>query len=120
MRIVNKQLFINDQQVDDASYAVHKDPDTYRTPRDFTEWINVSWCRKVTSSASATTGTARMTRAIGLRPARERQGRALLIYWSNGGETPDGTWVSWQHRLRQLGGTVVGFPTKTRWSPLSN
>ena len=55
------------------------------------------------------------SRYWGTVPAHYVKGRALLIYWSYGGETSDGNWHGWGHRLKQLGQTIVGFVTKSRW-----
>ena len=49
-------------------------------------------------------------------PARFVKGRAFLIYWSYGGKTSDGTWHGWGYKLRQLGATILGFFTQSRWS----
>ena len=55
------------------------------------------------------------SRYWGTVPRYYIKGRAFLIYWSYGGETPDGQWPGWGAKLRQLGRTAVGFLTKTRW-----
>jgi hypothetical protein len=43
------------------------------------------------------------------------KGRALFIYWSNGGETSDGQWRGMGDQLRQIGKTAAGFISNTRW-----
>jgi hypothetical protein len=48
-------------------------------------------------------------------PERFVKGRAFLIYWSYGGQTSDGVWRGWGHRLKLLAETVVGFFTQSRW-----
>ena len=48
-------------------------------------------------------------------PAHFVKGRAFLIYWSFGGETSDGVWRGLGNKLRQLGGTAIGFFSKSRW-----
>ena len=58
---------------------------------------------------------SRDSRFWGSLPAHLVKGRASVIYWSYGGETPDGEYHGVAHRLRQLGGTASGFFTKTRW-----
>ena len=55
------------------------------------------------------------SRAWGPVPRHYIKGRALLIYWSYGGETPDGQWRGWKQKLKQLGETASGFFTETRW-----
>jgi len=56
------------------------------------------------------------SRFWGTLPAKNVKGRAFMVYWSYGGETPDGSWHGWTHRLKQLASTMVGFLTKTRWT----
>lgn len=55
------------------------------------------------------------SRFWGPLPIDHVAGRAWMIYWSYGGETPDGTWPGLGPKLVQLARTVVGFPFKTRW-----
>ena len=43
------------------------------------------------------------------------KGRALLVYWSYGGETPDGKFTTWSAKVKQLGRTAIGFLPQTRW-----
>ena len=47
------------------------------------------------------------SRFWGTVPTRYVKGRAFLVYWSYGGETSDGSWHGWGHRLRQLGNTAA-------------
>ncbi len=58
---------------------------------------------------------SRDSRSWGTLPAHLVKGRASIIYWSYGGETPDGQYHGVAHRLKQLGSTTLGFLTKTRW-----
>jgi signal peptidase I len=55
------------------------------------------------------------SRFWGPLPAENVKGRPVIIYWSYGGETPDGNWHGWGTRLRQLGRTLIGFLPHTRW-----
>jgi signal peptidase I len=56
------------------------------------------------------------SRYWGTVPARYLKGRAFVVYWSYGGGTSDGSWRGLGSKLRELGGTALGFLTKTRWS----
>ncbi len=56
------------------------------------------------------------SRYWGLVPEHYVKGRALLIYWSYAGETPDGEWHGWGAKLAQIFRTALGFFTNTRWS----
>jgi signal peptidase I len=65
----------------------------------------------------ATIAISPTTRAFwGLLPAENVKGRPVFIYWSYGGETPDGKWRGWADRLQQLAHTALGFVPRTRWS----
>ena len=55
------------------------------------------------------------SRYWGAVPRHYIKGRAFLIYWSYGGETPDGQWPGLFAKLGQLGRTAAGFFTRTRW-----
>jgi signal peptidase I len=123
IQLVEKRLYVNGRLVDDSSYAVHKDPATYpdrpgverdRRVRDQFGPVRVPeghyFCLGDNRDESFD------SRYWGPVPARFLKGRAFLIYWSNGGPTSDGKWRGWGATLRQLGATIVGFPTKTRWS----
>ena len=48
-------------------------------------------------------------------PAHYVKGRAFLLYWSYGGETPDGQWPGLAVKAAQLGRTALGFFAKSRW-----
>ena len=48
-------------------------------------------------------------------PAHYVKGRAFMIYWSFAGETSDGVWRGWGHKLRHLGKTALGFFQDSRW-----
>jgi len=123
IEMVDKELVLNGEAVADNSYTKHGDP-------------------RVFDRASALTPQARQrdnfgpvvvpddgyfclgdnrdfsydSRFWGPVPERFVKGRALVVYWSFGGQTPDGTWPGWRARLRQLASTALGFLTETRWS----
>lgn len=116
-----KQLFINGKAVNDASYAIHGDPITYselsfsdqgRRRDNFgpeTVPADHYFCMGDNRDHSYD------SRFWGTLPRHLVKGRALFIYWSNGGETSDGEWRGAGDQFRQLGRTAAGFFTNTRW-----
>jgi len=122
VRVIDKKLFINDVPVDDSSFAIHQDPRIYSNRRlvdpQFRARDNFGPFL-VPEGHYFFLGDNRDrsydSRYWGTVPKHLIKGRALLIYWSYGGETPDGKWHGIRRKLAQLGKTVLGFPTKTRW-----
>ena len=55
------------------------------------------------------------SRFWGTVPRHYVKGRALMIYWSNGGPTPDGEWPGFEERTKQIFQTAAGFFSNTRW-----
>ena len=112
VEVRQKRLFVNGQEFHDEAFAVHKDPRLVSS-RDDLDPITVP------AGEYFFLGDNRDhsydSRYWGPVPRHYVKGRAFLIYWSYGGETPDGQWPGWGAKLRQLGRTVVGFLTKTRW-----
>ena len=116
-----KQLFINGKAVNDASYAIHGDPITY------SELSFSDQGRRRDNFGPETVPAGHYfcmgdnrdhsydSRFWGTLPRHLVKGRALFIYWSNGGETSDGEWRGAGDQLRQLGRTAAGFFTNTRW-----
>lgn len=116
-----KQLFINGKAVDDGSYAIHGDPITY------SELSFSDQGRRRDNFGPETVPPGHYfcmgdnrdhsydSRFWGTLPRHLVKGRALFIYWSNGGETSDGEWRGAGDQLRQLGRTAAGFFTNTRW-----
>jgi signal peptidase I len=116
-----KQLFINGKAVNDASYAIHGDPITY------SELSFSDQGRRRDNFGPETVPPGHYfcmgdnrdhsydSRFWGTLPRHLVKGRALFIYWSNGGETSDGEWRGAGDQLRQLGRTAAGFFTNTRW-----
>jgi signal peptidase I len=119
VRVVNKSLFLNGEQVDDDSYAIHRDPETRPVwdpmlgRRDnfgpFTVPPGYYFCMGDNRDNSHD------SRFWGPLPAHLVKGRALFIYWSYGGETSDGRWRGVGDKLSGLLNTALGFFSDTRW-----
>ncbi len=123
VQILDKDLYVNGQWVDDASYTVHNDPRVLpdlpgagRSGRVRDNFGPV----EVPAGGYFCLGDNRDesydSRYWGPVPDRFVKGRALLIYWSYGGETSDGQWHGWRVKLSQLGRTALGFFSRTRWA----
>lgn len=117
-----KALYINGERVEDSEYASHRDPRTFpnvgQLPsqsrrRDhfgpYTVPEGHFFCMGDNRDFSYD------SRFWGPVPAELVKGRAFMIYWSYGGETPDGRWHGLGDKLAHIGRTLVGFPFKTRW-----
>lgn len=122
IEVVAKQLYVNGEAMEDSAYAIHSDP------RIFPDLRIVRRQNRLRDNFGPFTvpedhyffmGDNRDesydSRFWGAVPRHYLKGRALVIYWSYGGETPDGTWAGWGQKLGQVGRTLLGFPTKTRW-----
>ena len=122
LRMVDKQLVLNGQEVDDDAYAIYQDTSIYRstgpygayqTRRD--NWGPLLVPREHLFCLGDNRDHSHDSRFWGPVPMAHVKGRAVMVYWSYGGETPDGTWRGLGHRLKQLANTALGFVTKTRW-----
>ena len=124
VELVDKELYLNGVKVDDNEYTSHRDPNVY--PRRSGRVGLPNYPRPdnfgpltVPEDSYFCMGDNRDhsydSRFWGTVPSRYVKGRAFMVYWSYGGQTSDGTWHGWGHRLRQLANTVIGFPTKSRW-----
>ena len=122
VHLQNKRLHLNGRPVDESAFAINRDAQVYRSPvragpqayrRDnfgpYTVPEQNLFCLGDNRDFSYD------SRFFGPVPSHYVKGRALLIYWSYGGETPDGTWEGWGARIAQFLRTAAGFFTQTRW-----
>ena len=122
IQVVDKDLYLNGDWVDDATYTWHRDP---RVFKDLPSIPPSARLRDNFGPAAVpedhffclgdNRDQSYDSRFWGSVPAHFVKGRAFLIYWSFGGETSDGVWRGLGNKLRQLGGTAVGFFSKSRW-----
>jgi len=123
IEVEDKELYINGQWVDDATYTWHRDsrvfpnrssvPDQARLRDNFGPYTvpeDHFFCMGDNRDQSYD------SRFWGPVPAHYVKGRAFMIYWSFAGETSDGVWRGWGHKLRHLGNTAVGFFQQSRWN----
>jgi signal peptidase I len=122
IEVVGKVLFINDLQVDDSAYAERRDPRVFPNRRFLSRQTRLRdnfGPIVVPEGEFFFMGDNRDhsydSRFWGTVPRHFIKGRAFFVYWSYGGETPDGQWHSWQHKIGQVLRTAGGFFTSTRW-----
>ncbi|MEM8963083.1 MAG: signal peptidase I [Acidobacteriota bacterium] len=121
VEIIDKELYLNGTHVDDEGYTQHVDPRISRrvpglrqqTSRDnFGPYVvpdDHFFCLGDNRDRSYD------SRWWGPVPRHLVKGRALLIYWSNGGEVSDGSWTGVGSELQRIGSNLLGFFTNTRW-----
>lgn len=122
VELVDKELYLNGEPVAHDAYVRHKDrttyPDLATLPQDYRKRDQFG-PYTVPEESYFCMGDNRDhsydSRFWGPVPRELVKGRAFMIYWSYGGETPDGRWHGWRDKLSQIGETLVGFPTRTRW-----
>ena len=116
IEIKNKDLYVNDQKVEDDDYTLHKSSRTIPRRagrRDNYGPVTVPEDRYFCMGDNRDhSHDSRFWDGV---PKHYVKGRASLVYWSFGGETSDGVWRGWAHKVGQLGRTAAGFVTKTRW-----
>lgn len=123
IEVVDKQLHINGTEVEDSAYASHRDADRIFLNRRYLsrqQRLRDNFGPLVVPedhyfSLGDNRDFSYDSRYWGPVPRHYIKGRALMIYWSFGGETPDGRWGGWGRKVGQLGRTASGFLTKTRW-----
>lgn len=116
VQVSGKTLYVNGDAVEESAFAIHRDRSRgkggLRVRDDFGPYVvppDQYFCMGDNRDHSYD------SRFWGPVPAHFVKGRAFMVYWSFGGETPDGSWPGWGARLRQLGRTAMSFVTKTRW-----
>lgn len=123
VEIINKQLYVNGSRVDESAYVEHRDAqvytrrsraDAHRIRRDNMPAVRIPDGHFFFLGDNR--DNSYDSRYWGVVPTRYVKGRALVIYWSNGGTTSDGRWPGTWQRLAQLARTALGFFTETRWN----
>ncbi len=122
IQIIGKRLWVNGAPAEDGGYAVHRDETTFPNRRYLprkTRLRDNFGPLVVPEDHYFFLGDNRDhsydSRYWGAVPRHYLKGRALMIYWSFGGTTPDGQWNGWGQKLAQIGRTATGFLTETRW-----
>lgn len=124
IRVRDKQLFVNEQEVDDESYALHTDERTLSATSLPGELRNRDQFGPVTVPADHyfCMGDNRDfsydSRFWGPVPTELVKGRAAMIYWSfDYGEDalPGSPGAESGHRLQRLVKTLFLLPVNTRW-----
>jgi len=122
VEVVDKRLYINGDPVEDDAYTIHGDDRVFPRHPDLPELLRKRdnfGPFQVPEDSYFCMGDNRDqsydSRYWGTVPRQFLKGRAVIIYWSYGGETSDGTWRGWGVKLRQILETLLGFFTETRW-----
>ena len=123
VEISSKHLYINGDRVEDDAYAVHGDPTVFPNNPRFAQhplarrdnFGPIVVPEDHVFCLGDNRDFSHDSRFWGPLPMSHIKGRAFLIYWSYAGETPDGQWRGAGTKIRQVLGTLAGFPTKTRW-----
>ena len=123
VELAQKQLFVNGKKVDDSLYASRRDERIFPNRRYLSRQARLRdnfGPVKVPEGEYFFLGDNRDhshdSRFWGTVPRHFIKGRALIVYWSNAGETSDGQWRGWGRKLAQIGNTLKGFLVDTRWS----
>jgi signal peptidase I len=121
IKVVDKHLYLNGKAVEDSAYAIHRDPIVYsdvtlsEQGRRRDNFGPETVPEKHYFCMGDNRDSSYDSRFWGMLPRHLVKGRALFIYWSNGGETSDGRWRGVGDQLRQIGRTALGFFSNTRW-----
>lgn len=122
VRIVDKRVYLNGERVADDAFTIRSDRQTYPSSRflDRQRRLRDNFGPFVVPEGhyfflGDNRDKSYDSRYWGAVPRHLIKGRALLIYWSFDGETPDGTWRGWRVKIAQVARTATGFFTETRW-----
>ncbi|MEM6792364.1 MAG: signal peptidase I [Acidobacteriota bacterium] len=122
IELIDKRLYVNGEPVDDGSFTQHTDPRIFPNKRFLSRETRLrdNFLLKVVPEdhfffLGDNRDESYDSRYWGAVPQRYIKGRALMIYWSFGGETPDGTWPGPLAKVKQVLNTAQGFFSQTRW-----
>jgi signal peptidase I len=123
VEMVDKVLYVNGEAAAESAYVQHGDPQIFPDKPYLLRQV-----RRRDNMDELTVPEGHLfflgdnrdfsydSRYWGPVPAHFVKGRALVIYWSFGGQTPDGDWPGLKAKLAHLARTAGGFFTETRWS----
>jgi signal peptidase I len=123
VKMVDKQLYVNDKPVADGTYTYHSDPTIYtRGPRGGfgLERDNFPATRIPAASyfcLGDNRDNSHDSRFWGMVPESYLKGRAFAVYWSfdDGGAIDSTVWPGLAGKLRQVGRVAATFLSHTRW-----
>lgn len=121
MKMIDKDLYINDRHVNDASFTYYEDAETY--PRDLLfhpRRVRDNFGPQTVPPASYfcmgdNRDNSNDSRYWGTVPAGFVKGRALMVYWSFASDEEPLGWSGYGDRVRQIGRVALNFFTRTRW-----